>query len=386
MDRYETEDSGAGIALAVLGGMALGAIAMYLTDPEQGRRRRSLLQKTVRNMSSRTGDLANSAWRDASSRFAGLQQSAGRLAGQRSSKPIDDHVLEARVRSKLNRTASSPHAIEVVADQGRITLSGLVEPDEREVVLDLVQSIPGVDAVRVDLDDGARGLRRASGGLPLIALAAGGALLGYYGLSRGRGAGSDIIRTGLHWLSGLSEPFHLRAFDWRRGISGAVDGQPVEMSRTIDIKAAPDAVFDVWSNTENFPHFMSHVVEVRDLGQQRSHWAVRGPGGAQIEWNSVLTRVERPHALEWESEPGSMIDNSGAVYLEPRNGGGTRATVQMAYRPPAGALGTTVAMLMGSDPGRQLEDDLKRMRNFIESGVPLQEAEPPMTTKGQMLH
>ncbi len=385
MDRYETEDSGAGIALAVLGGIALGAIAMYLTDPEQGRRRRSLLQKTVRNMSSRTGDLANSAWRDASSRFAGLQQSASRLVGQRSSKPIDDHVLEARVKSKLNRTASSPHAIEVVADQGRITLSGVVEREEREVLLDLVQSIPGVDEVRVDLDDGTRGRRGLSGSLPLIALA-GGALLGYYGLSRGRGAGADVIRTGLHWLSGLSEIFHLRAFDWLRGISGAVEGEPVEMSRTIDINAAPDAVFDVWSNTENFPHFMSHVVEVRDLGQQRSHWAVRGPGGAQIEWNSVLTRVERPHALEWESEPGSMIENSGALYLEPRAGGGTRATVQMAYRPPAGSLGTTVAMLMGSDPRRQLEDDMKRMRNFIERGLPLPEAEPPMTTKGQMLH
>lgn len=379
MDYYETEESRAGIAMALLGGVALGALAMYLADPDQGRRRRSRVQETVRNMTERTGDMANMAWRDAASRFAGFQQSSGRPAGQRSSKPIDDHVLEARVRSKIGRATANAHDILVHADQGRITLGGSVSPDERQAVFELVQSIPGVDAVRARFDDDAPAPRHPGTGLPLVALV-GGALLGYYGLSRRSGLGNDVIRTGFDWLSGL------RQFDWMRLFSGAVEGRPVEMIRSIDIKASPEAVFDVWTHYENFPHFMSHVVEVRDLGQQRSHWAVRGPGGAEIEWNSVLTRSERPHALEWESEQGSMIDNSGAIYLESIGGGITRATVRMSYRPPAGALGNTVARLMGSDPERQLEDDLVRMRSFIERGLPPYEPEPPVTTKGQILH
>ena len=34
--------------MALVGGAALGALAMYMTDPSQGRRRRALLQDKVR--------------------------------------------------------------------------------------------------------------------------------------------------------------------------------------------------------------------------------------------------------------------------------------------------------------------------------------------------
>ncbi|MDB5796687.1 MAG: hypothetical protein JWP36_589 [Paucimonas sp.] len=387
MDRYETEESGASIALALLGGVALGAVAMYLADPDQGRRRRAIVQDTARNLGSRTGDVVNSAWRDASGRFSGWQETATRLIGPRSSKPIDDHVLEARVRSKLSRIASNAGAIDVVADRGRVTLSGPVVPDERDAVLDLVQNIPGVEAVRARLDDGEQASMPQWGAPALLALA-GGALLGYYGLarrgggggSRSGGGGSELLRHGLGWLSQ-----NFRGMEWMKLLGGAVHGEPVVLERSIDIKASPETVFDVWSRYENFPHFMSHVVEVRDLGRRRSHWTVRGPVGTDVEWTSVLTRSDRPTMLAWESEPGAMVENSGAIRLQPLDGG-TRATVRMAYRPPAGTLGKTVAMLMGSDPESQLEDDLVRMREFIERGVPASDAELPATTRGQMLH
>ena len=378
MDQYETDDSGAGIAVALLGGIALGALAMYLTDPVQGRQRRARARATMHGMTERTSDVMNSAWRDASSKFSGLQQNAGRLIGRRDSKPIDDHVLEARVRSRLSRIASNAHAIDVTADQGRVTLSGPVVSNERDAILELVQAIPGVESVRAWLDDGDGRGGWQPDALPMVALA-GGVLLGYYGLTRRNRSGNDAIRAGLNWLSG-----NLRSVDWMGLFGGIAEGEPVVMERSIEIKAAPEEVFDVWSRYENFPHFMSHVAEVRDLGRQRSHWVVRGPGGADMEWNAVLTRSDRPHKLEWESEPGSMVENTGAIILEPV-AGATRVTVRLVYLPPAGAVGRSVARLLGSDPERQLDDDLMRMRDFIERGVPLRGPDAS-TAKGQILH
>ena len=51
---------------------------------------------------------------------------------------------------------------------------------------------------------------------------------------------------------------------------GGVLSEGFEVERSIEIGAAPEVVFDVWSRYENFPHFMSRVREVKDLGNGRS--------------------------------------------------------------------------------------------------------------------
>lgn len=141
----------------------------------------------------------------------------------------------------------------------------------------------------------------------------------------------------------------------------------VEVENSIHIDAAPKEVFDAWSEVENFPRFMSHVTEVRDLGHRRSHWVVRGPGGMEYAWNAVMTEQSRPDRLSWRSEPGSEIEQEGTVSFEPA-GKGTRVTVRMSYSPPAGVLGHGIARMLGADPQRQMDDDLARMKDFIEHG------------------
>ncbi|MEM8513907.1 uncharacterized membrane protein/ElaB/YqjD/DUF883 family membrane-anchored ribosome-binding protein [Massilia sp. MP_M2] len=141
----------------------------------------------------------------------------------------------------------------------------------------------------------------------------------------------------------------------------------VEVENSVFIDASPREVFDAWSDVENFPRFMSHVTEVRDLGHRRSHWVVRGPGGMEYAWNAVMTEQSRPDRLSWRSEPGSEIEQDGSVTFEPSNGG-TRATVRISYTPPAGVLGHSVARMLGVDPQRQMDDDLAQMKAFIERG------------------
>jgi len=40
----------------------------------------------------------------------------------------------------------------------------------------------------------------------------------------------------------------------------------------------------------------------------------------------------------------------------------------MSYAPPAGVLGHGIARMLGADPQRQMDDDLARMKAFIERG------------------
>jgi uncharacterized membrane protein len=88
-----------------------------------------------------------------------------------------------------------------------------------------------------------------------------------------------------------------------------------------------------------------------------------------VEWDSVLTVSERPHRLAWRSEPNALVDHEGVVLLEPV-GEGTRATVRFFWRLPTGTPGESLMVLSVADPEVMLQDDLHRMKEFIERGLP----------------
>ncbi len=366
-----------------LAGMAVGALAMYIADPSEGRRRRALLQDKMSSYSLRTQRVVGGKVRDARNRLGGLQAEAMRMITPRQAKPIDNHVLEARVRSRVARAMPQLDELGIEADEGMVTLAGRLPAEDEGPLLELVEGIPGVEAVRFGIpvpeEEGEGGQLASlfSGSAWWLAGAAGAGLLAWYGLTRRQPLGLVAAATGL----GLMARGGARG---RASIAGAEVSEGFEAERTIDIAASPDSVYDVWSRYENFPHFMSHVIEVRDLGNQRSHWVVQGPAGSEVEFDSVLTAADRPHRLAWQSEPGASVYSEGTVTLTPQ-AGGTRATVRMSWQPPAGALGQGLAVLTGADPATALDDDLQRMKQFIERGLPAR-AGGSGTGSGTVLH
>src|SRR5690349_2313175 len=64
--------SGGGDALTFLGGLALGAAAMYFLDPEGGRRRRALVRDQAEHLMSDWPGRATSTARDVANRARGL--------------------------------------------------------------------------------------------------------------------------------------------------------------------------------------------------------------------------------------------------------------------------------------------------------------------------
>ena len=357
-----------------LGGAAAGALLMYMLDPDRGSARRAQSAAAVRNARDRTTSALGNVWHEAGERIGAISDDLRNSAADIAERIRPDGAAHAgSALERMGRAASA--ALDAGIDKAKDTMSRAGDAVESGVDSDTHSRTYGASGLRARVRDTLQGPGGEWTPTARNSALAGGGLLALYALTR---------RSPLALLLGLGGALLLA-----RGAAGqpVMDmlrnrtrnfstDQTIDFSKSIHIDAAPDEVYDLWTNYENFPHFMSHVVEVRDLGRGRSHWVVRGPGGSEFAWNSVLTEQNRPHRLAWRSEAGADIPQSGAIQFEPHRGG-TRVTVRMSYTPPAGVLGHGLASLLGSDPKAQMDDDLARMKAFIERGaVPRDTARP----------
>lgn len=359
----------------MLGGAAAGALLMYLLDPDRGSARRTNSTAAIRTAGSRTGSVLGNAWHGIGERIG----TAAREAGDAASDLIDDvstgasRMLDetssraSRAYESARPNASASRALEDSYDTASKNASRAA--DEASARADAAASrFSRMASQAAGKAMGALHLKDRNDVSALLHNPAviGGGLLGLFGLMRRSPMVAAIGLAGLALAARSSGGGLSSLFGGDR--SGFSSGDPVIVEKSIRIDASPDEVYELWSHYENFPRFMSHVVEVRDLGRGRSHWVVQGPAGSQFEFNSMLTEQVKGRRLAWRSEPGADIVNSGSVRLESYRGG-TLATVRLSYTPPAGKLGHGLATLLGSDPKRQLDDDLARMKHFIERGA-----------------
>lgn len=135
--------------------------------------------------------------------------------------------------------------------------------------------------------------------------------------------------------------------------------------RSIEVDAPIHEVFLMWRNWDNFPAFMSHVKEVKELGGGKSHWRAN-IAGLDEEWDAETTRVETDRAIGWRSITG--LDNSGEVRFDQADGNRTRVTVHIEYNPPASVLGDAAeAVYVGREFDQDLQEDLDRFKERVEA-------------------
>ena len=363
---------------ALIGGLGIGAGLMYLLDPDAGARRRALLRDQALCAWHKTGEALGKTGRDLGHRASGI---GARARGVFRHDEAGDDVLEARIRSKLGRHVSHPHAIEVEAMDGRITLRGPILAREEAGLIACVSGVRGVDSVDNQLERhaSAEGVPSLQGGAGrpgtrpefmqsqwspaarMAGAAAGTALLVSGFMRRGpAGALMGVAGAGLLARSATNLGF-------RRMTGIGAGRRGIELRKTLHIEAPPEKVFEFWNHYQSFPLFMSHVREVRDLGGDRSHWVIEGPAGIPVEFDSVVTRRVPGRLLAWRSEPGSIVQHAGGVRFEARERG-CDIDVQFAYNPPAGVLGHGVATIFGADPKHAMDEDLLRMKSLLEEG------------------
>jgi uncharacterized membrane protein len=144
----------------------------------------------------------------------------------------------------------------------------------------------------------------------------------------------------------------------------------VTVRNAITVNRSPEEVYGFWRRFENLPRFIAHLdsVEVTD-GGRLSHWRANPLGGVSVEWDAEIIEDLPNERIAWRSLEGSQLPVDGAVeFLPAPDGRGTEIHLEMQYAPPAGALGATIAKLLGRDPAQQAKGDLRRLKQVLETG------------------
>ena len=194
-----------------------------------------------------------------------------------------------------------------------------------------------------------------------VVFGAAGALLALKGVrTKGPiGRALQVLGLGLLVRSAMNRP-------GRRLVALGKGQRAIEIEKTIAVTVPVEQVWEVWSDFEAFPRFMSHLREVRRIDQGMSHWVAAGPAGIPVEWDAVITDWVPNRFIGWKSVAGSTIETSGNVRFRPTADGTTEIDVQLSYNPPAGAIGQSVATLLGADPKRSIDEDMLRIKSLLE--------------------
>ena len=177
----------------------------------------------------------------------------------------------------------------------------------------------------------------------------------------GRGRGRTLAATAA--VAGVAA---LDLAAARRGGGGASD---LELTAAITVARSPQDVYDYWRGLERLPTFMHHLQSVEWVGEGRTRWTADAPIKKSVSWEAELVEDRPGEVIAWRSLPGADVDNSGSVRFKPAPGDrGTEVRVHLRYAMPGGKAGQLVARLAGEEPHQQVEDDLRRFKQVMETG------------------
>jgi uncharacterized membrane protein len=91
--------------------------------------------------------------------------------------------------------------------------------------------------------------------------------------------------------------------------------------------------------------------------------------GISLQWEAVIVNERENELIAWRSIDGSQVDTAGSVHFrELTNGRGTEVIVSLEYDAHAAQLAAPLARLLGEAPEQQISDDLRRFKQFMETG------------------
>ncbi|OBF58307.1 hypothetical protein A5787_23400 [Mycobacterium sp. 852002-50816_SCH5313054-b] len=156
----------------------------------------------------------------------------------------------------------------------------------------------------------------------------------------------------------------------------------------VTVRRSPEDVYQFWRDLENLPSFMHHLRSVTSRADGSSHWVANAPVGRPVQWDAQLTEDQPNRRIAWQSLPGSAIQHGGSVEFTPASDGdGTEVRVRIGYQMPGGVVGKAAATLFGESPDQQVNDDLRRFKQILETGQVLRsDGSPEGTAAARQLH
>ena len=213
-----------------------------------------------------------------------------------------------------------------------------------------------------------------------LSLAGGAALLLYGATRKSVGGILPALLGGALLYRGASGHCYVREMTEAKDENGAQlqtpDAKPqapghggVLVNKVVTISKTPEELYTFWRDFKNLSQIMDHLESVEVLSETRSRWTAKAPAGQSVSWEADIIRDEPNQLIAWRSVKGSSIDNSGSVRFSPSTGErGTQVKIALEYQPPGGTLGILIAKLFGEEPNQQVESDLLRFKQLMETG------------------
>jgi uncharacterized membrane protein len=132
------------------------------------------------------------------------------------------------------------------------------------------------------------------------------------------------------------------------------------IEKTIEVEAPLRAVYNQWTQFEEFPRFMAGVKEVKQLDDTHVHWRAE-LWGKDKEWNAEITEQQPDKRVSWKSVSGP--ESAGTVRFEPLDADRTEVRLAMAYEPEGAIEKTGDALGVVSS---RVQTTLEQFKEFIE--------------------
>jgi uncharacterized membrane protein len=212
--------------------------------------------------------------------------------------------------------------------------------------------------------------------------ALGGAVLAAAGLRRmmeeERASGSFLtaVGAGLIWrgATGHCNVYEAAGIDTadhaRNGTKARLRGdRGVNVDESVTVDRPAGELYHAWRNLEWLPRVIPHLASVEFLGDGRSQWVARGPGGKKVRWTAEIINEVPGRLLAWRTVGDPDLVSAGSVHFTPSIGNrGTIVRLRFQYDPPAGKVGSALAWLFGREPSQEAREGLRRFKQMMEAG------------------
>lgn len=144
-----------------------------------------------------------------------------------------------------------------------------------------------------------------------------------------------------------------------------------KIERSIEVRCPLRAVYNQWTRFEDFPEFMSSVMEVRQIDgtHVHCHAEIRGE---ERELDAEIIEQELNEYIAWKSLSGTP--SVGVVHFESLGPRLTRVRLMMAYEAAGTPDGTREVL---ESVSACVQDTVEDFKSFIENHARQAGARPP---------
>lgn len=133
------------------------------------------------------------------------------------------------------------------------------------------------------------------------------------------------------------------------------------IEKSVEVDAPVSAVYNQWTQFEDFPRFMSGIESVTQVTDKMTHWKAN-VGFKDKEWDAEIVEQTPDTRIAWRNTTGAP--NAGIVTFLPMGTGRTRVTAHITYHPES--FVEQVGDFLGV-VGNRVQGDLDRFKEFIEA-------------------